>query len=508
MNSRVLRIALAVLVSSALPQTANAEGTQALVPARELSEAEVVALTFHHNLSLAGAVISEKQAETTVHAEEARYPLTLQANAGFTRTASPSLGPDGTVVTGARDSVAFGSTLTKNFPMGTSVALSVQGDRTVTTRAVGALITNGSAGTGYSLSTRLTVAQPLLRGAGTGIGESELRVARLNVAAQRESLGRVTSEVLRDALSGYWELWYASDAVGIELATLKLAEAELRDAAARADSGALATVDLLSFETRLSSQGEQVTAAELLELQRGITLAQVLGVDASGVHLRAVGDPRDPTTPTVAEVETKLAKQSPEILELLAKLEVAESRAKVAGDVYRPKLDLQGYVELKGLGNGGAIPALVQVGSLGAVGGYVGVLFEAPLTGGREAVELESARLAVRTAQNQLDAARLRLRASAVQLVSQLDAAKVRRAAAEQTEAISTKLFEAERARFALGASTPLQMQTAEDVIRQARLRVARARVDAVLAWILIEHATGELLSRYGTPTAETLGER
>jgi outer membrane protein TolC len=465
---------------------------------RELSEAEVVAFSMQHNPDLASAMLSEQQAAVAVRAEEARYPVNLQANAGYTRSASPSLGPNGTVVTGTRESFSVGSTVSKDFATGTSVSLSVQGERSTTTRAVGALVTSGSAGTGYSLSTRLSVAQPLLRGAGTRIGEAELRNARLSQSAQKEARGRVTSEVLRDVLSAYWELWYASRAVGIEVAARKLTEAERNEAKARNEKGGLANVDLLAFETRLATQDEQVTTAELTEIERGLALAQVLGADVSSIRLRATGEPKEPHIPSVGEVEEKLAKQSPELKELEAKLELAESRAKVAGDAYRPRLDVEGYVELRGLGNGSPGPAFAQVGTLGAVGGYVGMVFETPLGGGRESIEIENARIAVRLAKNQLDAARTRIRANAAQLVAQLEAARARTAAAEQTAGIAAKQLEAEQARFAAGASTPIQVQTAEDSLRQARLRVVRARVDAIKTGISLEHSTGDLVPRYG----------
>jgi outer membrane protein len=507
MNSQAKWVlALCILSCSLLPSAAEAQtatpapravDSPGKSPVRPLSEPEVVSLSLQHNPDLSSAMLSEKQAMLAVRSEEARYPFMLQANAGFTHTTSPALGPGGTVITSTRDSVVLGSTLSKDFATGTNVRLSFQGERNATNRAVGANVTAGNAGTGYALSSRLAVTQPLLQGAGTRIGESGLRAARLDATAKKEARHRVTSEVLRDVLSAYWELWYASRSMGIEISARDLAAAQRDEAEARKSKGALPAADVLAFDSRLASLDEQVTAAELTELERGLDLAQILGVEAPQARWQATGDPGDPASPSVTDVENKLAERSPELHELQAKLEAAESRAQVAGDVYRPRLDVEGYVEVRGLGNGSIAPAFGQIGALSAVGGYVGMVFEAPLGMAQESAEVEKARAEVRIAKNQLDAAKNRLRLSAAKLVAQLDASRARRAAAEQTAAIAARQLEAEAARYALGASTPIQVQAAEDAVRQARLRVARARVDQVKAALAIEHSTGELIARY-----------
>jgi len=509
MNSWCKRVVvLCVLGQAALPSAARAEpgaGGAAAVQAsgkgavvRELSEAEVVELSIRNNPDVAGAVLAERQAGLVVRSEEGRYPYILAANAGYTHSALPTLSRDGSVVTGTRDSFAVGSELRRVFPTGTNVSVRVQGERSTTNRSDGALVTSGAAGTGYTVSTRLTVAQPLLRGAWTTIGEATLRTAKIDQRASQEGLERVTSEVIRDALLGYWELWYAGQSTRIERAAREFAATQRDEAAKRSAGGALSPADVLAFETRVASLDESVTTAELTELQRTLDLALLLGIAPPSGTWRANGAPPEQTTvPGVKEIEAKLARQSPELAELKAKVDAAEARAAVAGDAYRPRLDVEGYVETRGLGNGNLSGALSQYGSFSAVSGYVGVVFETPLTGGRETAEIDAARLGARIARNQFEAAQRRIQLAAARLVSQFEAAKVRRAAAEQTVSIAERQLEAERARFSLGASTPIQVQEAEDALRRARLRVARARVDEVEAWISLQHAVGDLVTRY-----------
>lgn len=463
---------------------------------RAISEDEVVALALRHNPDVEVARLSEKQAAYGVQAEEAAYPFVFQANAGYTRSASPVVGGDDAVAVTTRDSIGLGSALLKDFPTGTQVSLSVTGERVTTTRPLAASTNIDRSGTTYSLSSRLSVTQPLLRGAWSRVGELGLRTARLERESRTGARERVASEIVRDSRIGYWELWYASRALDIEIAAFEFAAAQRAEAEARRAQGALSPVDVLAFDTRLATLKEEVTMSELQELQRSLELSQILGIEAPKERFRATESPTEPPTPSQSEVEAKLLRQSPELKELEARVAVANARAEVAGDAYRPRLDLEGYVELRGLGNGSPAPAFGQVGTFNAVSAYAGVFFETPLTGKRESAEVSAAELDARIAKSQLDAAKARIRIAASRLIAQLDAAKARRAAARQTADIAERQLEAERSRFSLGTSTPLQVQEAEDAVRRARLRVARATVDLVEAAIEIEHAVGDLSAK------------
>ncbi|MDI1449646.1 TolC family protein [Polyangium sp. 6x1] len=494
-------LAFSAVDASAQQTQANATSRPGSPIIHEIRENDVVTLVLRYNPDVASAILSEKQAAALVRAQEVRYPFVLSANGGYTHSASPALGRDGQVAVGERDVFSLNAALRKDFATGTVVSLSVQSSRSSTSNPVGELVTAGAAGVGYSMSTRLSLTQPILRGAGTRIGEAGLRAAELDRTAAQQGRERVASEVVRDALTSYWELWYASRALTIELAARDLAKAERDAADQRREKGALSAVDVLSYDTRVATLGESVTSAELTEYQRGLELSQLLANIDPNVRLRAAGSPEDPPVPTVAEVEKALGAMSPELKELEARVASAESRAQVAGDAYRPRFDVEGYVELRGLGNGSIAPAFAQIGTFGAVGGYVGFLFETPLTTARESAEVENARINAQMSKNQLESARTRVRIVAIRLVAQLEAAEARRAAAAQTVVIAEKQLEAERARFALGASTPLQVQQAEDTVRTSRLRVARATVDRVEAALQLDHAIGRIAARVGGGT-------
>jgi outer membrane protein TolC len=65
------------------------------------------------------------------------------------------------------------------------------------------------------------------------------------------------------------------------------------------------------------------------------------------------------------------------------------------------------------------------------------------------------------------------------------------------SERVNTEQAEAERQRLSAGASIAIVVQQAEDSLRQAKLRLERARVDWTQAEIDLAHLSGRLLARY-----------
>src|SRR5690606_4704598 len=89
---------------------------------------------------------------------------------------------------------------------------------------------------------------------------------------------------------------------------------------------------------------------------------------------------------------------------------------------------------------------------------HVGLIFELPLDDTRQRAERSAALLAVQVAEQNLKTARTRIATQARQAVANDQAARQRLDLAERTLQIATQAFEAERKRFELGQSFPLQV--------------------------------------------------
>jgi outer membrane protein TolC len=468
-----------------------------------LTTHEAVENALRYNPSFRAQLLATEQAAQRVRLEAGAFPWEFQADGGYTHAENPSLGPNESVVTSTNDTVSLGSQIEKTFPAGTGLRFRVQGDRYDTRRPSSSLATGDSSvsrGIGYEMSARATMTQPLLQGRGRRVNLANLRAARIGRVQAERAMEYQASALAADVLVAYWELWYSSRAVELERAALALAEQQHREAQARRMQGALAPVDVLTFETRVAELKEAVVSAEATERQRRVSLEQLIGGGRVGPLLSS--PPGRMTVPTEAAVVKELEAGSPEIAQLKEQVRLAESNAEFAGESYRARLDLESYVEARGLGNERLPPAAEQVAGLDAVSGHVGLVYRTPLDQRRRDAARAGARLEVSIAKSNLESARQRLRADAATLVGNARSAEASLAAARQTVSIAERQFEAEKQRFAAGASTPMQVQEAEDALRQARHRVERARVTLLQTAVDLDHVTGTLRRTYAAAIA------
>lgn len=486
---------------TAPPRGAGAAVSAPLETGRGLSEAEALRLAFEHNPSLAVNGLTRDQAAEQIRLAEGRYSTIMQLDGGYTHTEAPSIGATGSVGVATSDSVTAGAELRRTFPAGTTVSVRTEGERFDTRRPGGVGLgdsTASASSTGYQVAARAALTQPLLRGYGRQVGLTELNVARLNHTVAEGSLVEARSALARDVLGAYWEAWYAERAVAIEVAAKELAIQQLDEARRRQAAGSLAPADVFPFETRVASLHESLVLARLTEQQRRLELGQLLGVSTPASPDKTTIPPKMSWSLTDDALVREAVERSPELAPLQASVRVAEARAAVAADPYRARLDLETYVEAGGLGNQRLPPAYEQLGRLDAVSGHVGLVYETPLNRRQRQAAQAAADLDVRIAKQQLVVVRQRLESSARSLIASVRAAEARLEAARMTVEVAERQFKAERSRFELGTSTPIQVQEAEDQVRQARLRVVSAEVDAAIAGIQLDYFRGTLLARRG----------
>ncbi len=501
MNRRAARL-LALALFAAAPAALADDPAHSKPPLPQtLSVRAAVHLAADHNPTLRAALLDIDGAESLVSAAEDQYPLMLQLDAGATHLRTPRLAAP-SVVTATSDSVVLGSELTKAFPWGTNIGFRVEGtwfeSRTQ-------LFPNSpqqvETGPGYSLSARLTLLQPILRGAGTDVGEAEVRLAHIDRTRAVKVKDRVASELLRDLLTSYWELWYADEAVRIDTAARALAEDERQQQAARIETGAAPPVEIYPFETRVAELDEALLASETERERRALEVGVRLGTP--GPRARALRpDQKAPPTPTPLAKEDELVQAAlaaaPELAELDAQLAQAEEQQKTAGESERHRLDLTGWMQIEGLGNQQVPPALEQFATLGAFSAQVGLVYQFPLTGSRYSKQQAAARKAFDAASARREALEQRIESDVLTLVNRANAATQRARLAERTVDNATKQRTAAKERFELGDGLAIEIQRAEDTLQRAKLRHARAQVDWILAVVALEHLTGKLLERHG----------
>lgn len=493
--------------SAAEPEAVTQPTPPATSPARPeparggLSEQAAVERAVLRNPDLHVALLQATQAEVDVRAEEGLYSAVARANAGVTRSREPRIGVDDRVRVGTTDFIDVGAGIAKPFSTGTVLDLSLAGRRTVSSSDE----LEAAFGPTYSVAGRLTLTQPLLRGAGSDVGLASLRQARLRRTAAELIRDATASALLQSVLRAYWELWLADQVIRINEASRELAREQARQADAQVKSGALAEIDALVYRTRSAELDEAVVLATTERKQRALALAVLLAESGgAGAELVTTDAPPEPTAaPLDAEsVIAEAERSSPELARLKTQIELTRDQLLIAGDPLRPRLDLGAWVEVQGLGNRSVPPAFEQVGRLDAVSAHVGLTFEAPLDGTRRRAQIASLELSRHIAEKELEAARQRLESDVRSAIAAREAAEKRVLVAAETVRVASAQADAERRRFAAGISIALSVQEAEDSLRQAQLRLERARVDWNLAEIQLLYLRGRLLERYRSVVA------
>jgi outer membrane protein TolC len=211
--------------------------------------------------------------------------------------------------------------------------------------------------------------------------------------------------------------------------------------------------------------------------------------------------PADP--PPVSEasmdlstIERSIADDSVELAELEAQLRTAQVRAEVAGDAVRPRLDGNAYVQTNGLSTD-ITNAWARAASLDWWTAYVGLTVELPTDMSRQHALAAQANANVASLQAQLAAKRNQVASDALSALATSQAARERLTSAERTLSIAERAHAAAVGRFELGQAAAISVQQAEDDLRRARLRVARARVDIAQQQVQLDHLSGALEQRY-----------
>ena len=468
---------------------------------RAVGRRQIVELALRNSPQLDAARSESGSRNQAVLSEEGRFQIVFQADAGYTESTTPRLQPNDVVASNLSRSFVVGAQLSRSFAFGTTGVLRVQAERFENSFSGGFINPILNQASGFGSTARLTLTQPLLRGLGATVGEVELRAARSARTQAEKAQRRMASQLVRDVLLAYWELWYASEAVRIEREALDLAVAREQDAQARVGRGALAPADALTFATRVAELEESLVTARTNESSRALELLRLTGSAEEipkSEEWAADSPPDELPTINQNDLQRAVLLDSVELAELEAQVQTARVRAEVAGDELRPRLDVDGFIETRGLGAEPA-SALSRASEFGWVAGHVGLTFELPMDSSRKNAARQSALLAVSTARANLRAARDRVESEAAQAWLAMKAAEQKLVLARTTRAIAQKAHEAARGRFELGLSITLQVQEAQENVRRAQLREARARVDVAAQATVLKHLSGALLGEFGT---------
>lgn len=491
-----------------------------------LALSDALELAMQENLDLATTLADVEVSETSVLSAQGAFDVIITAGLAGTIQESTPRGSAFIFNTGTRTvSGYFG--VGRKLETGGRVDLRFDISRSLSDQPVSFF--NPSLGSttlaSYQLSPTLTLTHPLLRGLGIKVNRAPIERARL-AATQAEAQAQVTAQnMVRDIVSAYWDLLFASRDLENKHRAVLLAKEQLERTRAQVETGRLAPVDLKSVEANLANREQEVLLAENALLDASLNLRVLLGDDFTEHTVLGLDPSTDPLEfqpePVDVDASIEMAMQAnPQVRQLQIALSSRRLDELEAANQRLVQLDFTGTFSPQGRSvDTAADPQSGTPQQRGSWGeafrnfvnedvGRDGVFSEFTLTGSLDMtwdVQNKGARgnhqrtlAEVRKAETSLTQVRQTITTSVIRSANALRSAQKRMEVAEVSVELSEENLRAEQARFEYGRSTNYDVLSRIDELQTAQSNALSARIEYLKARAQLHALTGEILPAYG----------
>ncbi len=377
----------------------------------------------------------------------------------------------------------------------------------------------------YQITPRLTFTHPLLRGVGIKYNKVQIERARL-AATQAESQAQVTAQnTVRDLVSAYWDLLFASRDLANKHRSVELAKAQLERTRAQVNAGRLAPVDLKAVEQALATREQEVILAENTLLDASLNMRVLLGEDFEDRVMLGLDPSTDPERfepePVDIDASVDMAMQAnPQVRQLQLALSSRRLDELEAANQRLVQLDFTGTFSPQGRSvDTAADPSTGTPQQRGSWGeafrnfvnedvGRDGIFAEYTVSGALDLtwnVQNRTARgnhqrtlAEVRKAEAALEQVRQTITTSVIRAANGIRSAQKRMEVAEISVELAEENLRAEEARFNVGRSTSYDVLDRIDALQTAQSSALSARIEYLKARAQLQALTGEILPAYG----------
>lgn len=455
----------------------------------EITLEQVRAWTLVNNLDLDVALIDPTIANTRISEEEGRFEAVFFANSRYSSFDQPTASS----LAGSQVDV-FDADVGFRVPMrtGGSIEVALPFNRTQTDNPFTFL--NPS----YTSDLRLSISQPLLRGAGRRANTHGIRVAALesDIAQARTKL-----EVIRQIAAAdraYWRLYATRKALDVAIQQYQLAQTQLERARRLVRAGRDAEIEIIRAEDGVAARVEFVINADRDLRARERDLKRLVNVPelpiGGSTVLVPVSDPDpinyalDPALLSEVAIENRM-----ELLELELQLAIDASTIDFERNQALPLFTVDYTYGINGLGD--SLNNSLNVARNGDFADWIlGLRAEIPL--GNETARSRVARAVLFRLQRLAtrEARRLAIVQETLEAADNLDSGWRRILAARQSAVLAGRTFTAEQRQFEIGQRTSTDVLDAATRLADAQLSEIRAIADYQIAQVDLAFATGALL--------------
>ncbi|MBZ5695042.1 MAG: TolC family protein [Acidobacteriia bacterium] len=240
---------------------------------------------------------------------------------------------------------------TQGFEPGTQLQVTFDNSRSSTTSSFNSF--NPSVQT--SLQVQLT--QPLLNGFGRLINKRYIIEAKNTVKVGESQFAQQVMTTVTQVANAYWELVYARENVNVELAAVGVSQKLYEDNKKQLEIGTMAPLDVLTAESQLATDQQNLIVAQTVQLQDQTTLLNAITKDPLAGPLAGVEIvPTTPITPPdvtenipIQDAVKEAYQKRPELQQADLNLKNAGVEVKATKNLLLPTLNLFGFYNSTGL---------------------------------------------------------------------------------------------------------------------------------------------------------------
>ncbi len=455
---------------------------------------------------------------------------TVTANATFSHSTSPQ---SNTFLTGTtaliNDSRTYQASISKNFVTGTSAQLTYGGNR------------NKFNSASYSINPfnsgflDVQISQNLLNGFGSAVNGRNIRVAKNNEKVSDLQFKQQVITTVSAVLNLYWDLVSFNQDLKARRDQLATAQALFNDNKRQVEIGTLAPIEVTRAEAQVYSSQQDLLVAQTNLLQQETVLKNAMSrngvaspelADVHVIPLDTFKVPGDEQRRPIDDLVTKALGERVEIAQ--NKINIDSSKLDLVGikSGLRPTLSafvsatnngLSGTPNFLG-GGDGIVPDPFLVGGYGNLLGQVfrrnypsyaaGFSLNVPLRNRAAQSDYTTTVLQLRQSQLGLQKSINQVRVDVQNAVIGLQQARARYDASVKARILQQQTLDADKKKYALGASTVFQVVQDQQTLAAAESAETQALANYSHAQIAFDEAMGTTLDVHNISITEALDGR
>jgi outer membrane protein len=375
-----------------------------------------------------------------------------------------------------------------------------------------------------SVAPRLSIymQHSLLQGFGTKVNSRFIKVAENNLQASRETFRSRLINVVADVLNLYWDLAADQDDLQARVRDREIAQKFYEDTKRQISIGTLARVDILRAESQFAAAQEQAVQAETAELLQQNLLKNALSRNGlaesplADLPLVAIDRLQVPDTENLPPFRTLINHALANRPDIVAtRINTKSSELSAIGTENGLLPSLQGIVSatnsgLSGTANPQPDGTTANAYFIGGLGNGIGQVFRRNFPNQRAAILLQPVpvgvdhidqadyaidQLQVRQAELSQQRAMNQVAVEVSNQVVALRQARARYVAAAKTRTVQQELFDAEKKRFELAASTIGAVVAAQQGLAVSQSAESAARTTYIHARVSLDEVLGDTLT-------------